>query len=69
MCRLIIGDSLDVKGALGMPNVALHADATPGYDSAWCQHYNSWPAATPTTGELDCSSLFLSITLLHITTA
>ncbi|KAL3158206.1 hypothetical protein ABBQ38_010462 [Trebouxia sp. C0009 RCD-2024] len=47
---LILGDSIDVKGALGMPNVALHADATPGYDSAWCRDYSSWPAATSTTG-------------------
>lgn len=50
-CRLILGDSIDVKGALGMPNVALHADATPGYDSAWCRDYSSWPAATSTTGQ------------------
>lgn len=49
-CRLILGDKLHVKAVLGMPNVALHAEATEGYDSAWCSDAAAWPAATPLTG-------------------
>ena len=40
---------MNVKAALGLPNVALHADATPGYDSAWCRE-DQWPQAATTTG-------------------
>ncbi|DBA71326.1 hypothetical protein WJX79_000596 [Trebouxia sp. C0005] len=47
---LIVGDNLRVKGALGMPNVALYADAATGYDSAWCSNAIHWPAASATTG-------------------
>ena len=53
-CRLILGDTLYVKAVLGMPNVALHALATEGYDSNWCLNASSWPAATPVTGECAC---------------
>ncbi len=51
LCRLIVGDDMDVKAALGMPNVALHADATPGYDSSWCSNADIWPEATSSTGK------------------
>ncbi|DBA87659.1 TPA: hypothetical protein ACH3X1_004668 [Trebouxia sp. C0004] len=47
---LIVGDNLKVKGALGLPNVALYADAAPGYDSAWCSNADHWPTASTTTG-------------------
>ncbi len=54
-CSLIVGDNLNVKGALGMPNVALYADAAPGYDSAWCSNANHWPTASTTTGSAVCA--------------
>lgn len=51
VCSLIVGDNMNVKGALGMPNVALYADAAPGYDSAWCSNADQWPKASSTTGD------------------
>lgn len=54
-CSLIVGDNLNVKGALGMPNVALYADAAPGYDSAWCSNADHWPTASTTTGSAVCA--------------
>ncbi len=54
-CSLIVGNNLNVKGALGMPNVALYADAAPGYDSAWCSNADHWPTASPTTGSAVCA--------------
>ena len=54
-CSLIVGDNLNVKGALGMPNVALYADAAPGYDSAWCSNADHSPTATTTTGSAVCA--------------
>ena len=44
-----------MKGALGMPNVALYADAAPGYDSAWCSNADHSPTATTTTGSAVCA--------------
>lgn len=49
--RLILGDNLYAKVVLGIPNVALHAQATEGYDSSWCSDASTWPAPTPQTGE------------------
>jgi len=54
-CSLIVGDNLKVKGALGMPNVALYADAAPGYDSAWCSNANHWPKTSTITGSAICA--------------
>ena len=51
LCRLILGDKLYAKVVLGMPNVALHAQATEGYDSSWCSNASTWPAPTSQTGE------------------